>query len=197
METQKQVQSTGNRCSQRKRIQTQSSPDDADKQSEKSGDESYPEDSCADSDSVEEGGGDDKSDDEEADEDDDKKLHTQTKLKRRGQCEWSKLALFDRTAMLGSEIEAVILAIIAAAILASGHKKAISLWVQNGEFWKTQGNTHVEKYYCPLRNRCDCRVQLSNRYDCRVQPALIALDWSGDPNAFGLYYSEEHSCTVK
>jgi hypothetical protein len=92
---------------------------------------------------------------------------------------WSEPSLSesnsDRAAMLESEnrteIDAAILAIATEKMQMSGlmewpeikradPKKTISFWVQNGECWKTQGNTHVETYYCPLRNRCDCRAQL-------------------------------------
>lgn len=56
-------------------------------------------------------------------------------------------------------------------------KKTIGLWVRNEEHWKERGITHVETYYCPLRNRCGCRAQLR----ITRAPSVAVLEWSGGP----------------
>jgi hypothetical protein len=75
--------------------------DEVDKQSDKSGEQPDPEESCADGESVGEGEGDsdDNSYDEEADEGDDEGCACKISFKRRGRRQWSELALSDRTSM--------------------------------------------------------------------------------------------------
>ena len=71
-------------------------------------------------------------------------------------------------------------------------KKTIGLWVHNEEHWKQQGITHVETYYCPLRNRCGCRAQLR----ITRAPSVAVLEWSGGPLTYKLCHSEDASKTL-
>ena len=125
---------------------------------------------------------------------------------QRGRREWTELGFFDRTAMLESEIEAAILAIATEKmndsnlfewpeIKRADKKKTISLWVQRENYYKAGGSTHVETYYCPLKNRCGCGVQLR----ITRAPASVALDWSGGPHTYERCHSQETSkfLTVK
>ena len=102
--------------------------------------------------------------------------------------------------MLDSEVEAGILAIATEKMQESGlmewpeikradKKKTIGLWVRNEEHWKQRGITHAETYYCPLRNRCGCKVQLR----ITRAPAKALLEWSGGPHTFELCHSEDAS----
>ena len=68
-------------------------------------------------------------------------------------------------------------------------KKTIGLWVHNEEHWKQRGITHVETYYCPLRNRCGCRAQLR----ITRAPSVAVLEWSGGPLTYKLCHSEDAS----
>ncbi len=71
----------------------------------------------------------------------------------------ANVALFDRTAMLESEIDTAIFETRLylrlpqesglmewPEIKRADTKKTISLWVQNGEYWKAQGKEHAETY---------------------------------------------------
>jgi hypothetical protein len=116
----------------------------------------------------------------------------------RGRRAWIELAVYDQTAMLDTEIDAAILAIATDKMQDSvlmewpemkpaDTKKTISFWVQNRVYVKAGGNTQVETYYCPLRYRCKCKIQLR----ITRSPASVFLDWSGGPHTFELYHSEE------
>ena len=85
--------------------------------------------------------------------------------------------------MLESEIDAAILAIATERmdesnlfewpeIKRADKKKTISLWVQREGYYKAAGNTHVETYYCPLRFRCNCDVQLRITWS----PATVSIE---------------------
>jgi hypothetical protein len=98
----------------------------------------------------------------------------------------SELAVYDWTAMIDTETDAAILAIATdkmqiiarlwfdgvASNKARGQEED---WVQNSVYIKASGNMQVETYYCLLRYRCKCKVQLS----ITRSPALVALDWTG------------------
>jgi hypothetical protein len=142
----------------------QSEPDE---QGEKGGEDEGGEDECEASE--------EECDDDEDDEDDELEGEAGGRKRRfyeRGRREWTELAAYDLTAMLETDIDAAILAIATEKMQDSGlmewpemkradKKKTISLWVQNRVYVKAGGNTQVETYYCPLRYRCKCKVQVS------------------------------------
>ena len=164
-----------------------------DEQGEKGGEDEGGEDECEASE--------EECDDDEDDEDDEIEGEAGGRKRRfyeRGRREWTELAGYDRTAMLDTEIDAAILAIATEKMQESGlmewpemkradKKKTISLWVQNRVYVKAGGNTQVESYYCPLRYRCKCKVQLR----ITRSPASVFFDWSGGPHTFELCHSEE------
>ena len=143
-----------------------SCPEDISEQSEKEGDKSE-----GGEESVE---GEKEDGDEGGSEDygsEDASPERKRKYVKRGRREWSELGFFDNTSMLESEIETAILQIATEKmnesnlfewpeIKRANKKKTISLWVQRENYYKAAGNTHVETYYCPLRFRCGCDVQL-------------------------------------
>jgi hypothetical protein len=108
----------------------------------------------------------------------------------RGRRAWMELGTWDRTAMLDSEIDHQILMLANQRMEESGlvewpqarrrdENHYIGLWVRNGEHFRNGGRVSVETYYCPLRNRKDCKVQI------RVTRSgtSVCLDTSGGTHA--------------
>ncbi len=91
---------------------------------------------------------------------------------QRGRRPWEVLATFDRTAMLDSEVSAAIQCIADEKMQQPGlvnwpsariPSKSIGLWIL-GHSYTSQGGmpgmVEIETYYCQLKDRCSCPVQL-------------------------------------
>ena len=136
------------------------------------------------------------SDDESGDEDD----GPAKKKVSRGRRAWTELGTWGRTAMLDSEIDHQILMLANERMEESGlvewpqarrrdENHYIGLWVRNGEHFRDGGRVSVETYYCPLRNRMDCKVQI------RVtrSSTSVCLDTSGGAHTQELCHAQDQS----
>ena len=65
----------------------------------------------------------------------------------------------------------------------------IGLWVRNGEHFRNGDRVSVETYYCPLRNRMDCKVQI------RVirSSTSVCLETSGGAHTQELCHAQDKS----
>jgi len=88
---------------------------------------------------------------------------------QRGRRQWEVLATFDRTAVLDSEVTAAIQRIADEKMEESGlvewpsariPSKTIGLWILGHSYTREGGMVDIETYYCPLKDRCGCPVQL-------------------------------------
>jgi hypothetical protein len=88
---------------------------------------------------------------------------------QRGRRKWEVLATFDRTAVLDSEVTAAIQRIADEKMEESGlvewpsariPSKTIGLWILGHSYTREGGLVDIETYYCPLKDRCGCPVQL-------------------------------------
>jgi hypothetical protein len=89
--------------------------------------------------------------------------------KTRGRRQWVLLESWDRTALLDSEIDAEVLRLANERMEESGMvewptarqaTKTIGLWTLNHKYFRDAGKTEIVSFYCPLKDRCNCPVEI-------------------------------------
>jgi hypothetical protein len=82
---------------------------------------------------------------------------------------WVLLESWDRTELLDSEIDAEVLSIANERMEISGMvewpaarcaTKTIGLWSHHHKYFRDAGKTEMEAFYCPLKDRCKCPVEI-------------------------------------
>jgi hypothetical protein len=87
----------------------------------------------------------------------------------RGRRKWVLLESWDRTAQVGSAIDAEVLRLANERMEESGMvewptarvaTKTIGLWSRHHKYFRDAGRTEIETYYCPLKDSCHCPVEI-------------------------------------
>jgi hypothetical protein len=117
-----------------------------------------------------------------------------------GRRSWTQLGSWDRTALFESEIDHQILTLANERMEISGlvewpqvrrkeEQKYIGRWAQNETQYRESCKVAVETYYCPLRKRTHCPVQI------RVTRSVtsVILDSSGGEHTQELSHSNNSS----
>jgi len=133
------------------------------------------------------------------DEDEEESASVASGKRRRVSKEWTPLEEWDATQFLASELEAKILRVATERMEESGlvewpstrtkPGKSIGLWCLCKSYVKDLGQTTVETYYCPLKNRTNCPVQL------RVTRSLttVLVETSGGEHTQARCHAHDHS----
>jgi hypothetical protein len=137
-------------------------------------------------------------DDDGVDDDSLEEEEAEVTKKCRGRRKWAVVGTWDRTAVLDSAIDVEIMRIATEKMEESGlvewpsarkPKKTIGLWILGHFYTRGAGKEDIGTYYCPLKERCKCPVQL------RVTRTAtnVILEYSGGPHTQALCHATDNS----